>query len=340
MSDSNPSSYQRLADLLLGAKIAISLRATAESYIADKLAQGPMPVEKMASETGLAAEPLRRVLRALAQYGVFKERPDGQFENTDVSQHMRSDAPRSLRETILFLNHNVSLRAWLEFEHTLKDGECRFAQVNGAPIFELFATDRQLSEYFGKCMTNLYGPQAAKIAAGYPFGQFRNLIDVGGGQGHILAAILSAHQNLHGALLDIKPTATLARKFFAQTSEAERCNVLDGDFFVEVPRGYDIYLLKSVIHDWDDADANVILKNCRKAIGNDGRLLIVEEVVVPGQTMGNTHKFVDLDLLVHFGGKERTEKEYANLLDAAGFKLEHIVPLKDSFFSAIEASPA
>jgi hypothetical protein len=333
------SSYQRLADLLLGAKIAISLRALAENNVADKLAAGPMPVEKLARETGLAAEPLRRVLRALAQYGVFNERVDGQFENSEVSQHMRSDIAGSLRETILFLNHNVSLRAWLEFEDTLKDGKCRFTAVNGAPLFELFARDARLSEYFAKCMTNLYGPQAAKIAVGYNFGQFRNLIDVGGGQGHILASILSVHQKLQGTLFDIVPTAALAQKFLGQRDFANRCKIIGGDFFIEIPQGYDAYLLKSVVHDWDDDQAIKILENCRKAIGDNGRLLIVEEVVVPRQTMGNTHKFVDLDLLVHFGGKERTGAEYEKLLKDAKFKLEGIVPVKDSFFSVIEAVP-
>lgn len=334
-----PSSYQRLADLLLGAKIALSLRALAKSNIADKLASGPMPVEALANETGLAAEPLRRVLRAVSQYGVFSEREDGQFENTEVSSHMRSDVPGTLRETILFLNHDVSLRAWLEFDQTLKDGKCRFADVNGAPLFELFTRDKELSEYFGKCMANLYGPQAAKIASGYPFGKYASLIDVGGGQGHILAAILSRHEMLHGTLFDIAPTAALARRFLGQCSLANRYEVLDGDFFVAVPTGYDAYLLKSVVHDFDDDDAMKILRNCRKTIQTNGALLIIEEVVVPRQTMGNTHKLVDLDLLVHFGGKERTVGEYERLLSDAGFKLERITPVKDSFFSVIEATP-
>ena len=331
--------YQRLADLLLGAKIAISLRALAKNKVADKLAAGPLPVETLAKETGLAVEPLRRVLRAVGQYGVFNERADGQFENSEVSLHMQSDIVGSLRETILFLNHDVSLRAWLEFEDTLKDGKCRFTAVNGAPLFELFARDAELSENFGKCMTNLYGPQAAKIAAGYPFGQFRNLIDVGGGQGHILAAILSVHEDLRGTLFDIAPTAALARKFLGQRDFAKRCDVIDGDFFIAVPPSYDAYLLKSVVHDFDDDDAIKILKNCRKAIGVGGKLLIIEEVVVPRQMMGNTHKFVDLDLLVHFGGKERTVVEYEKLLNYTNFEMERINPVKDSFFSIIEATP-
>jgi hypothetical protein len=340
MLDTTSNSYQRLADLLIGAKIAIALRAMAEHKIADQLAGGPMPVEALADATGLATDPLRRVLRALSQYQVFHETVDGRFENTEISECMRADAASSLRELILFLNHNISLRAWLELEQTLKDGKSRFVEVNGAPLFKLFAGDDKLGEYFAKCMNNIYGPEAAKIATGYPFGKFGKVIDVGGGMGHVLAAILSAHQNLKGTLFDIDATAALARNFIRDRGLADRCDVLGGDFFVELPRGYDAYIVKSVLHDWDDAKATDVLKQCRKAMGNNARLLIVEEVVVPGRMVGNPHRFVDLDLLVHLGGKERTEPEYAKLMNNAGFSLSCVVPLKDSFFSVIEGAPA
>ncbi len=340
MGERNPEAFQRLLDLLLGAKIAIALRAMAEYRIADKLAAGPMPVEMLARETGLVPDLLRRVLRVLAQYGVFAETGDGQFENSETSEHMRSDVAPTLREMILFLNHNVSLRPWLELEQSLKDGRSRFLDVNGAPLFKLFAEDKRLSEYFGKFMTNLYGPEAAKIAAGYPFGQFQTLIDVGGGQGHIIAAILSAHRGLKGALFDIAPTAALARNFIRDRGFADRCDVLDGDFFSEVPSGYGAYVVKSVLHDWDDAKATEILKKCRAAMSGGSRLLIIEEVVVPRKIVGNPHRSVDLDLFVHFGGKERTEPEYVKLMADAGFGQVRIVPIKDSYFSVIEGVPA
>jgi O-methyltransferase domain len=340
MLDRTSSSYQRLVDLLIGAKIAIALRAMAEHKIADKLAGGPVPVETLAAETGLAVDPLRRVLRALTQYDVFRETADGRFENTDISKCMRADATASLREMILFLNHNVSLRAWLELEQTLTDGKSRFVEVNGAPLFKLFAGDERLGEYFAKCMTNIYGPEAAKLATGYPFEQFRNVVDVGGGLGHILAAILSVHQNLEGILFDIEPTAVLAKDFMRNRGLADRCKVVGGDFFVEVPTGYDAYIVKSVLHDWDDAKATAILKQCRKAMTDNSRLLIVEEVLIPGQMVGNPHHFVDLDLMIHLGGKERTEPEYARIMGDAGFSLTQIAPVKDSFFSVIEGLPS
>jgi O-methyltransferase domain len=340
MLDRNSQQFQRLVDLLIGAKIAIALRAMAEYKIADKLAAGPKAVETLAQETALNEDVLRRVLRALAQYGVFRETADGRFENSDLSLYMRSDVEPSLRESILFLNHNVSLRAWLELEQSLKDGKSHFVDVNGAPLFELLERDKSLNEHFAKSMINLYGPEGAKIASGYPFGQFRTLIDVGGGQGHILAAILSAHTETRGAVFDIEPTAALARNFLLNRGLADRCDAVGGSFFVEVPSGYDAYILKSILHDWDDIKATEILKTCRQAIPQHGRLLIIEEVVVPRQMVGSPHRFVDLEMLVHFGGKERTELEYDKLLRSAGFSLERVVPIKDSFLSVIEAAPA
>jgi O-methyltransferase domain len=340
MLDRNSPSFQRLADLLLGAKIAIALRAMAQYAIADKLAGGPKAVEQLANETQLDHDVLRRVLRALAQYDVFRETADGRFENSDISQYMRSDADPSLRDAILFLNHDVSLRAWLELEQSLKDGKSHFVDVNGAPMFELFARDKRLNEHFARCMINLYGPEAGKIASGYAFGQFRAIVDIGGGQGHIIAAILSAHKESKGAVFDIAPTVALAKKLLLDRGLADRCDALGGDFFVEIPGGYDAYILKSILHDWNDAKAIDILKVCRRAIPGHGRLLIIEEVVVPRRTVGNPHRFVDLEMLVHFGGKERTEAEYATLMDTAGFSLHRVVPIAGSFFSVIEGRPA
>lgn len=334
------SAFQRLADLLIGAKIALALRTMAEHRIADKLAGGPKTIAALAEESAVSEDVLRRILRALAQYGVFAETIDGKFENTDLSDYMRSEVPSSLRDAILFLNHDVSLRAWLTFAHSLKDGSSHFAEANGTSLFALLAEDNKLNEHFAKCMANLYGPEAAKIATGYGFGKFRRIIDVGGGQGHIIAAILAAHPAPTATVFDLELTAALAREFLASRGLANRCDTLGGDFLAGLPRGYDAYILKSILHDWDDAKATAILKTCRQAIPRHGRLLIIEEVVIPRQSVSNPHRFIDLEMLVHFGGKERTEVEYRALMAHAGFSLECIVPIEGSFFSVIEGMPA
>ena len=211
--------------------------------------------------------------------------------------------------------------------------------MNGGPLFDLFKSDQKLSDYFGKFMVTLYGGEGCRIAKGFPFGDFKRLIDVGGGPGHILAAILSEHPGLHGTLFDIEPTAVLARDYLSSRGLSDRTTVIGGDFFVEVPEGYDVYMVKSVIHDWDDATAVEILRNCRKAMSPDSRMLIVEEVIVPQKTVGNPHKFVDMDLFMHLGGGERTEKEYREIMNSSGFELDQVIQVRDSFFSVLVGQP-
>ncbi len=339
MPNDRPQAYQRVAELLIGARISMALRVAAECGLADLLVDGPKTAEALARETGFAADPLRRLVRALAGFGVFEETPDGRIGNTEMSDYLREDASPSLREMVLFLNNDVSLRAWLKLSDVLEAGEGAFEAANGAPLFKYIADDQELSAIFGRYMTGIYGPEAAKIAAG-SFDRFENLIDVGGGRGHILAAILARHDGLRGAVFDLPPTAELARGFLQANGLSERCEVIDGDFFTAVPAGYDAYMLKSVLHDWNDAKAIQILRHCRAAMPAHGRLLVVEEVMVPGRPVGHPHQFVDLELMVTVGGKERTEQEYAALFGDAGFGLQDVTPVDGSFFSVIEAVPA
>lgn len=339
MRKKSSEAYQRLADLMVGAKIALALRACAEHKVADQLANGPLSADQLADQLGLQAGALRRVLRALSQFGVFVETQEGIFANTDISELLRSDIQESLREAILFLNSDFSLDAWQKIEDSLEDGHSRFIDVNGAPLFDLFKSNQKLSDYFGKFMVNLYGAEGAKIARGYRFGDFNRLIDVGGGPGHILAAILSEHPGLHGTLFDIEPTAKLARDYLNSRGMSDRTTVIGGDFFAEVPEDYDAYMVKSVIHDWDDTKALEILRNCREAMTKNAKLLIVEEVIVPQKTVGNPHKFVDMDLFIHLGGGERTENEYREIMSKAGFELEQVLQIKDSFFSVLVGVP-
>jgi hypothetical protein len=329
--------FQMLADVIVGAKLAIALRALAELRLADLLVAGPLEIEQIASISGSKADPLRRVLRAVSQFGIFRERADGRFENTELSEYMRSDTPRSLRDALLFLNHQASLSAWLELPKTLKDGQSRFNEVNGGPLFSLFAADKELAGQFGNFMRNIYGPEALKIAVGFDFSRFKSVIDIGGGPGHIISEILLRHKGLRGALLDLPATAELAANFLRSKKLADRCEVVSGDFFKAVPTGYDAYLLKSVLHDWDDKDAVAILKRCREAMTTAARLLVIEEVFVPGTSVGNPHRFVDLDLMIHLGGRERTQTEYESLLQQAGLVASKPQRIEGSFFSVIES---
>jgi hypothetical protein len=340
MSNSRPQAYQRLAELLIGSRIAMALRVVAEHQIADHLATGPQTAEALSSTTGIPASTLRRLMRGLADIGVFAETAEGRFANTDVSEYMRSDVTPSLREMILFLNDDAVLQGWQHLPTALQSGAPSFSAANGVAFFDYIAADPQRSATVGKAMVGIYGPEGPKIAVGYPFSQFATLIDIGGGQGHIIAEILRQHPALKGALLDLPPTADVARHFLAGQGLSHRCDVVAGDFFVAVPAGYDAYVIKSVLHDWDDSHAVQILRKCRDAMPSHGRVLVIEIVVYPGKPMGHPHPMIDLEMMVLTGGKERTEPEFATLLRSAGLTLEKVTPITGSFFSVVEATPA
>jgi hypothetical protein len=339
MSNGRPQAYQRLAELLIGARIGMALRVVAEHRIADVLATGPKMVEELSSATGVPASTLHRLMRGLAHVGVFAETAEGRFANTDVSESMRSDVTPSLRELILYLNDDAVLRAWQHLPTVLQSGAPAFAAANGVAVFDYIAADPQRSATMAKAMAGIYGPEGPKIAVGYPFGRFNTLIDIGGGQGHIIAEILQQHDALKGALLDLPLTAEVARNFLSGQGLSHRCDVFAGDFFAAVPTGYDAYMIKSVLHDWDDGQAVQILRQCRDAMPSHGRVLVIEIVVYPGKPMGHPHPMIDLEMMVIAGGKERTEQEFATLLSNAGLTLEKVTPINGSFFSVIEATP-
>ena len=241
---------------------------------------------------------------------------------------------------ILVLNDDAILRGWQQLPTVLQSGAPSFAAVNGMAYFQYLAADPTRSATAAKFMAGIYGPEGPKMAAGYPFGRFHTLIDIGGGQGHIVAEILQQHPALQGALLDLPPTADVARNFLAGQGLSHRCNVFAGDFFAAVPAGYDAYVIKSVLHDWDDSQAAQILRQCRDAMPSHGRVLVIEIVVYPGQPMGHPHLMIDLEMMVTLGGKERTEQEFATLLSSAGLTLEKVTPIAGSFFSVVEATRA
>jgi O-methyltransferase domain len=261
--------HARMIELVLGARVALALRVAAERRIADLLADEAKTAEALSAASGLPAGTLRRLLRGLAALGVFAESPAGEFSNTETSACMREEASPSVRDMILVLNDDAALKAWQRLSGVLESGAPAFAAVNGMTFFEYIAADPQRSERMGRYMTRIYGPEAAKIAAGYPFERFRSLIDVGGSQGHVLVEILRRHPGVRGALFELPPTAEIARRFLSAQGFAH-CEVFAGDFFAAVPPGFDAYLVKAVVHDWDDDTSVRILRNCRDAMPAHG----------------------------------------------------------------------
>ncbi len=328
----------RLAELLMGSRITLALRIVVERGVADLLGDTAQSVEELSPAAGIPAQALRRLLRALSYVGVFEEHADGRFSNTEVSAYLRTDANPSLREMSLILNDDAVLRGWQQLEQVLQTGNPAFAAVNGQTFFEHIASDAKRSETMARFMKGIYGPEGPRIAAGFAFGRFKKIMDVGGGPGHILADILRAHPQTEGAVFDLPRTAEVARRFLASEGLADRCQVFAGDFLEAVTPGYDAYFIKSTLHDWDDEKSVQILRNIRNAMPVDGRVLIIEIVLQPGKSIGHPHRLIDLEMMVSFGGKERTAQEFGELLRGADLRLEQVHPVKGSFFSVVEGS--
>jgi O-methyltransferase domain/Dimerisation domain len=330
--------YERLVELIIGSKITAALHVVVDKRLADVLARGPQTAEDLADEAQVPVDNLHRFLRALTQIGLFAEVADGVFANTEVSEPLRSDVPYSLRNMITVLDEEAVAQGWRRLSGVLSSGQPAFDAVNGMGFFDWIKADAVRSAEMASFMGGIYGPQGPKIAEGYSFGSFSTLIDVGGGNGHVLAAILAKHPQLRGALFDLAPTANVAKQFLAERGLAARCEIFAGDFFDKVPDGYDAYMLKSCLHDWHDMKAIEILRCCRKAMPEHGRVLIVEIVLAPGRPIGHPHKLIDLEMMVTLGGKERSEPEFAALLTQASLKLVSVTPISGSFFSVVEAA--
>jgi hypothetical protein len=335
-----PASYLRMTELLLGFRITMALRVVVDRSIPDLLGNEAKSVAELSSQTNIAAPGLERLMRALTNVGIFREDQHGRFGNTDLSAWLCRGANPSLREISLVLNDEAPLRAWQKLDRVLETGQPIFAEINGLTPFEYFAADPVRSENFAGLMKGVYGLEGPCIAEGFPFNRFSTLIDIGGGAGHMLADILLAHPQLRGTVFDLPATTDVARQFLSARDFGDRAEVLAGDFFQAVPPGYDAYFVKSVLHDWSDDKCVEILQNCRAALPQAGRVLVTEIVLEPGRPIGHPHPLIDLEMMVSFGGKERTAPEFGELFGRAGLLLERIHPLAGSFFSILEGSRA
>jgi hypothetical protein len=304
--------------------ISQAIYAAAKLGIADLVKEGPKLCEELAQATGVYSQRLYRLLRALASVGVFREGEDGRFGLTPLAEYLQTDVPGSLRALVI-MRSELQYRAWGEVLQSLKTGETAFNLVFGQELFPYLTQHPTAATVFEEAMTNYTRRIAAAVVAGYDFSQFGTLVDVGGGYGTLLTAILQAHPALRGVLFDLPHVTEDAQKRIAVAGLTERCAIQAGDFFEAVPQGGDAYLVKWIIHDWDDEHSIALLKNCHRAMTGHSKLLVVEAVIPPGNTPF-FHKWMDLTMLVITGGRERTEAEYRALLESAGFKLTQIIP--------------
>lgn len=325
--------------MLTGKWVAASLSVVAELGIADLLVPGEKSVDGLAAAVSAHAPSLYRVMRALASVGVFAETEPGRFTLTPLADCLRSDVPNSMRAFARFVGIPAASRSWEQLMHCVKTGETGLSKVSGVQSpFEYFKTHPEEQAIFDAAMTDNSRQSAPAVAQAYDFGKFRQLVDVAGGRGLLLGTILQQYPQLRGVLLDLPSVIAGARGTLASFGLDGRCQTVGGDFFQAVPEGADAYILKHIIHDWDDERSLTILRNVRKAMDRSGRLLVVETVIAPGNEP-SFGKLLDLEMMVIPGGRERTEDEYRDLFKAAGFQLQQIHPTAAPP-SVIEGVPA
>ena len=321
-----------------GLVIHRAVYAAAKLGIADLLAVGPRTGDELAVATGTDGRSLYRLLRALASAGLFTELPGHRFELTPLGATLRSDSPRSMRSWVLFSGEPFYLHAWEDIVYSIRTGQPTWDRAYGVPFFEYLTHHPESAAIFDEAMTSLSTSEAAAVTAAYDFSRFRALVDVGGGHGTLLAAILRANPRLRGTLFDQPEVVEGGRKRIGEEGLASRVDIVGGSFFDRVPDGGDCYLLKYVIHDWDDKRALAILGNIRRAISKNAKLLLVE-TIIPPPPQPHYAKIADLEMLVLLGSQERTLEEYAGLLKQAGFRLTRVVPTRE-YLSIVEAVPA
>lgn len=308
-----------LLHLINGYRVTQAIHVAAKLGIADLLADGPRGSDDLAVATESHPDALYRLLRALATVGVFREEPERRFSLTELGAGLRSDVPDSVAGWAALVGEPYYWQAWGELEHGIRTGENAFRHVHGTDPWTYRARDPQRSAGFDRAMTSLSRQVVAAVLAAYDFGRFRTVVDVGGGNGTFLAAILARHPATRGVLFDQPHVVSGAGPILEGAGVAGRCEVVGGSFFEALPRGGDAYLLKSILHDWEDGDCIRILQACRRAMADGAALLVVErELGAPNEAADA--KFSDLNMLAVPGGRERTDDEYAALFAAAGIR--------------------
>jgi O-methyltransferase/methyltransferase family protein len=325
----SPSSAVVLRRMIDGYRFTQLLYVVAKLGIADLLRDGPKRSEELAQAVGAHPRTLYRVLRALASLGVFVEDEAQGFHLTPLAQLLRTDVPESLRALAIFYGEEWIWHAEGALLYSVRTGKAAFHHVHGMSPFDYYRQHAEAAAGFNAAMTNLSGHELAAIIAAYDFTEMATIVDVGGGQGALLAEILKTCPHMRGILFDLPAVVESAQPFLTAAGIAERCTCVAGDFFQRLPGGGDAYILKRVIHDWDDAQAAAMLTQCRQAMPAHGRLLLMERVIPPGNTP-SVGKLADITMLVHYGALERTEAEFRGLLEAAGFTLVRIIPTQTS----------
>jgi hypothetical protein len=324
-------------DLIYGYRGTQLVALAARLEIAERLADGPRAAEELARATHTQPEALYRALRALASLGVFAELDGRRFALTPLSERLQASHPASVRPQALFAGAEA-YRAWAELPYSVATGQTGFDHLYGMSHFAWLAEHPDENALFNQVMTAGSPRDVAAVVAAYDFGERGTIVDIAGGQGLLLATILRAQAGLRGVLFDQPHVVASAGATMQEAGVAERCEVVSGDFFARVPPGGDIYILRRIIHDWDDERAIAILRTCAQALGPQGKVALIEQVMPTGPGAGRATS-LDMMMLIMTGGHERTAEEYTRLFSAAGLRLTRIIPTQAGP-SVIEAQRA
>lgn len=326
-----------MAEMILAGWMSQAIEAAAELGIADALAEGPLAADDLARRVGADPDAVNRLLRALVSRGVFRRHGNGAYGLNALADTLRSDAPTSMAGAAMFYGSPQHREDWSTLAEAVRSGKATIPVLRGKPAFEYLNEDPHLAKLFNEAMTSISALAQDSVVAALDFNAYPVVVDVGGGHGRLLAAILAAAPSARGVLYELPEVAAGAPSLLANLGVVERVRIETGSFFDSVPAGGDAYVLKHIIHDWPDDEAVQILRNLRAASDAHTTLLLVE-TVIPDHDREFIGKWADLEMLLGANGRERTAAEYRALLERAGFRMTRVVPTA-SPFSLVEAKP-
>ena len=329
---------EEMHELIFGAWMSQAITAVADLGVADALAGGPLPIDELATRAGANPDALRRLLRVLISRGIFAQRDDRRYELTPMADLLRSDAPVSMAAMARFVGAPQHREHWSLLTDAIKTGASVVATLRGKSYFDYMGDEPEFGQIFNDAMTSASGLSIGPVVDAYDFTQYRTIVDVAGGHGRLLAAILASAPNAQGVLYDLPHVIAGATPLLQEKHVAERVRLVEGSFFDGVPAGAPeptAYVLKHIIHDWDDGASVRILRNVRTA-ATPGTAVLLVETVIPEDDSGSNAKLMDMEMLLVNNGKERTAGEYRRLFDEAGFQMVGVVDTA-SQYNIIEA---
>ena len=315
--------HLQLLEMICGKWVSQAIFAAAELGIADQLSDEPRSAKEVAQNVKTRAETTYRLMRALGSLGILEEHDNECFSLTDIGQFLKSDHHNSMRAYARFIGYESNWRAWESLDESVRTGKTGYKLNYGMEIFDYLGKHPNAANVFNEAMVTTNHTVALQVASAYDFTDIPTLVDVGGGTGALIAALLDANSDMRGMIYDMGHAAESANKFLGERGLLERCEFMMGDFFQEIPQTHGC-ILKSIIHDWDDEQSIRILRNCVKAIPADGKVLLVERIVPP---TGQSHisKLIDLEMLALTSGLERTIEEYHVLFEQASLQVTRVI---------------